>query len=119
LVLPRARERKLASNLLRKHVAKKVVPLANRRNLVVGDAMKILTGWRRMDNRRGFMNETTGQILVVTKKQFGQHYVVMLFSSMDSDEEGRKLSPEFSTETKAEACAEDWMAKHPNGLSQL
>jgi len=41
--------------------------------------MKIVKDWRRIDNQRGFMNETTEQNLVVTKKQYGEHYVVLLF----------------------------------------
>jgi hypothetical protein len=63
------------------------------------------------------MHETTGQNLVVTKKQYGEHYVVLLFPKVRNDEEGRKLSPEFSTEAKAEAFAMDWMSKHPEGIS--
>ena len=61
------------------------------------------------------MNETTGQNLVVTKKQFGVHYLVMLFGKVEDSEEGRKISPEFSTQAKAEAFAVDWMSKHPKG----
>jgi hypothetical protein len=77
--------------------------------------MKILKGWKKIDNERGFMNETTGQNLVVTKKQFGVHYLVMLFGKVEDSEEGRKISPEFSTQAKAEAFAVDWMSKHPKG----
>ncbi len=79
--------------------------------------MKTLKGWRKIDKKRGFMNETTGQNLLVKKKEFGVHYVVMLFGRADDDEEGRKMSPEFSTEAKAEAYAIDWMSKHPEGES--
>ena len=79
--------------------------------------MKMVEGWRRIDNERGFVNETTGQNLVVTKKQFGQHYVVLLFPKMKDDEEGRKISPEYQTEAKATAFAMDWMSKHPNGVT--
>lgn len=89
------------------------------RRMLLVTTLKIVPGWRKMDNQRGFMNETTGQTLVVTKKQFGQHYVVMLFQTAEGGEEGKTLSPEYSTEAKAEACAMDWMAKHPNGLSSL
>jgi hypothetical protein len=77
--------------------------------------MKIVKGWKKIDNERGFMNETTGQNLVVTKKQFGVHYLVMLFGKVEDSEEGRKISPEFSTQAKAEAFAVDWMSKHPKG----
>ena len=77
--------------------------------------MKIVKGWKKIDNERGFMNETTGQNLVVTKKQFGVHYLVMLFGKVEDSEEGRKISPEFSSQAKAEAFAMEWMSKHPKG----
>jgi hypothetical protein len=77
--------------------------------------MRIVNGWRRIDNERGFVNETTGQNLVVAKKQFGEHYVVRLFSGMNADKEGTKISPEFSTKAKADAFAMNWMSKHPLG----
>ena len=80
--------------------------------------MKIVKGWRRIDNERGFINETTGQNLVVKKKQFGQHFIVMLFQSMDSSEEGTKISPEYPTEEKADVFARDWMSKNPRGTEQ-
>jgi hypothetical protein len=79
--------------------------------------MKIVEGWRRIDNQRGYMNVTTGQNLVVTKKEFGEHFLVMLFPMVKSDDaEGSKLSPEYATESKAEAFAVDWMNKHPRGV---
>jgi hypothetical protein len=78
--------------------------------------MKIVKGWKRIDNERGFVNETTGQNLVVKKKQFGQHYIVMLFPRMNTDEEATKISPEYPTEAKADAFAKDWMSKHPMGI---
>jgi hypothetical protein len=86
---------------------------------IVGEIffMKIVKGWRRIDNDRGFMNETTGQNLVVTKKQYGEHYLVLLFPKLKNDEEERKISPEFSTKAKAEAFAMDWMSKHPKGVN--
>ena len=79
--------------------------------------MKLLRGWRRIDNERGFMNETTGQKLVVTKKTFGQHFLVFLFPAMKvkDETEGRKISPEFPTEAKASTFAMDWMSNHPEG----
>jgi hypothetical protein len=79
--------------------------------------LKTAKGWRRIDNKRGFLNETTGQNLLAKKKEFGVHYIVMLFGRVDDAEEGRKISPEFSTEAKAEAYAMDWMSKHPEGES--
>jgi hypothetical protein len=78
--------------------------------------VKIVDGWRRIDNQRGFINATTGQSLVVTKKQYGQHYLALLFSAAESGDEGRRISPEFPTESKAKAFAMDWMNKHPNGV---
>lgn len=81
--------------------------------------MKTAKGWRKIDNKRGFMNETTGQNLLVKKKEFGVHYIVMLFGRVEDAKEGRKISPEYSTEAKAEAYAMDWMSKHPNGENEL
>jgi hypothetical protein len=79
--------------------------------------MKIVKGWRRIDNQRGHINATTGQKLIVVKKEFGEHYLVMLFPIVKKDDdEGRKISPEYATESKAEAFAMDWMNKHPNGV---
>ena len=79
--------------------------------------MKMVEGWRRIDNQRGYMNVITGQNLVVTKKEFGEHFLVMLFPMVKSDDAGgSKLSPEYATESKAEAFAVDWMNKHPRGV---
>ena len=78
--------------------------------------MKIVKGWRKIDNQRGYVNATTGQNLIVTKKQYGEHYVVLLFPETKNDDEGRKISPEFPTESKAESFAVDWMNKHPQGV---
>jgi hypothetical protein len=62
--------------------------------------MKIVKGWRRIDNERGFMNETTGQNLVVTKKQYGEQYVVLLFPKVKDDEEGKKFRRNFRPKQK-------------------
>jgi len=78
--------------------------------------MKILKGWRRIDNQRGYINATTGQNLIVTKTEFGEHYIVLLFSKAKNDNEGRKISPEFPTKSKAESFARAWMNKHPRGV---
>jgi hypothetical protein len=78
--------------------------------------MKIVKGWRRIDNQRGYVNETTDQNLVVTKKQYGEHYVVLLFPKVRNGDEGKIMSPEFPTESKAESYAMDWMNKHPIGV---
>ena len=78
--------------------------------------MKIVKGWRRIDNQRGYINATTGQNLIVTKKQYGEHYIVLLFPRAKNEDEGRKISPEFPTEAKAESFARDWMNKHPRGV---
>lgn len=61
------------------------------------------------------MNETTGQNLVVTKKEFGEHYVVLLFPRVRVDNKGETVSPEYATASKAEAYAMNWMEKHPRG----
>jgi hypothetical protein len=79
--------------------------------------MKIVKGWRRIDNQRGYLNTTTEQNLVVIRREFGEHYLVMLFPVVRNDDaEGMKISPEYATEAKAAAFAMDWMNKHPNGV---
>ena len=68
-----------------------------------------------MDRQRGFVNETTGQNLVVSKKEFGIHYVILLFPRVRVDDKGETVSPEYATASKAEAYAMNWMEKHPRG----
>jgi hypothetical protein len=87
--------------------------LPKQTKLQVNSLMKIANGWRRIDNDRGFLNETTGQTLVVTKKQYGEHYLLLLFPEAKDSEGGKKVSPEFQTKAKAEAFTLDWMSKHP------
>lgn len=78
----------------------------------------MVKGWRRISNEGGFLNEATGQTLVVVKKEFGMHYHVLLFTGeRTEDSEGKQISPDFSTEVKAEAFALDWMKKNPNGAA--
>jgi len=77
--------------------------------------VKIVKGWKKIDNQRGYINATTEQNLIVTKKQYGEHYLVMLFPKVRNSDEGRKISPEYPTESKAESFATDWMNKHPKG----
>jgi hypothetical protein len=78
--------------------------------------VKIVKGWRKMDRQRGFVNETTGQNLVVTKKEFGEQYVVLLFPRVRVDDKGEMMSPAYATTSKAEAYALNWMEKHPRGV---
>jgi hypothetical protein len=81
-------------------------------------SMKIVKGWKRISNSGGFVNETTGQTLVITKKEFAAHYHVLLFRQEKTDNsEGKKMSPDFSTQAKAEDYALDWMKKHPQGTT--
>ena len=77
--------------------------------------MKIVKGWRKMDRQRGFVNETTGQNLIVTKKEFSPEYVVLLFSRVRVDDKGETISPAYATASKAEAYALNWMKKHSRG----
>jgi hypothetical protein len=77
--------------------------------------MKLVKGWRRIDNQRGYLNETTGQNLVVTKKLYGEHYIALLFPRVRTDDEGETVSPAYATASKAESYAFEWMKKHPKG----
>jgi len=79
--------------------------------------MRIVKGWRKIDNKRGYTNATTGQNIVVMKKPHGEHFFVTLFpfSGNNNLDEGKKISPEYATESKAEAFALGWMDRHPKG----
>lgn len=80
--------------------------------------MKILKGWRRISNEGGFLNETTGQTLVIVKKEFGEDYQVLLFvQERVEDAQGKKISPDFPTRSKAETFAINWMMKNPEGTN--
>ena len=58
----------------------------------------------------------TGQTLIIVKAEFGLHYHVLLFEGQPKeDKEGKKISPEYPTEGKAEKFAIDWMTKHGSG----
>ena len=78
-------------------------------------SLKIVKGWKKIDRQRGFVNEKTGQNLVVTKREFGEHYVVLLFPRVRIDDAGETVSPAYSTASKAEVHALNWMEKHPRG----
>ena len=80
--------------------------------------MKIIKGWRKISNQGGFLNETTGQTLVVSRKEFSQTYHVSLYIGKQTiEKDSKRVSPEFATLSKAEAYAIDWMEKHPNGVA--
>ncbi len=80
--------------------------------------MKTLKGWRRLSHNEGYLNETTGETLIVTKAEFGLHYRVLLFKGRRKEEkEGEKISPDYPTEAKAETFAINWMTKNPDGLT--
>ncbi|MGD6853091.1 MAG: hypothetical protein ACQCN6_13615 [Candidatus Bathyarchaeia archaeon] len=79
---------------------------------------KTIKGWRTLKHEGGYINECTGQTLVIAKKQFSSNYHVLIFVAQRTEEkDGRIISPEFSTETKAEAYAVKLMAKQPNGIA--
>jgi len=78
--------------------------------------LKIVKGWKKISNQGGYVNEVTGQTLIVAKKEFSENYHILLFVGEETDKaEGKKISPEFSKMAKAEAYALDWMEKHPKG----
>lgn len=56
--------------------------------------------------------------MIVTKKQFSSNYCVLVFvSKRTEDKDGKVISPEFSTKTKADAYAFKLMTKNPNGIA--
>lgn len=71
-----------------------------------------------MSHKGGFVNEVTGQTLIIAKQEFGSHYHVLLFRQERTDDaQGNKISPEYSSEAKAEDFAIKWMKKNPNGTT--
>ena len=71
--------------------------------------MKLIRGWKKLSNEGGFVNETTGQTLLVSKKEFSQNYHVLLFVGEQTDKkEGKKISPDYSSQPKAEAFIFLW-----------
>ena len=80
--------------------------------------MKTIRDWKRMSHKGGFVNETTGQTLVIAKQEFAEHYHVLLFKQEPTiNAQGNKISPEYASEAKAEAFAIKWMEKNTNGTT--
>jgi hypothetical protein len=80
--------------------------------------MKNIRGWKRISHKGGFVNEITGQTLVIGKQEFAEHYHVLLFKQERTDDtQCNKISPEYGSEAKAEAFAIKWMKKNPNGTT--
>lgn len=78
--------------------------------------MKIIKGWKRLSHECGYQNDTSGQIVVVLQKEFSINYHVRLFECGQTEkEDGKTISPDYASKAKADAFAEDWMQKHPNG----
>ena len=78
--------------------------------------MRIIKGWKRLSHEDGFLNDTSGQTVVVSRKEFSNNYHVRLFECGQTDkDEGKTISPEYATKAKAAAFAVDWMQKQPNG----
>ena len=80
--------------------------------------MKIIKGWKMLSHDCGYLNDISGQTVVVSKKDFSNNYHVRLFEcGQVKKDEGKTISPEYATKAKADAFAENWMQKHPNGTT--
>ena len=78
--------------------------------------MKIIKCWKRLSHECGYQNDTSGQIVVVLQKEFSKNYHVRLFGCGQTEkEDGKTISPDYASKAKADAFAEDWMEKNPNG----
>jgi hypothetical protein len=78
--------------------------------------MNIIKCWKRLSHECGYQNDTSGQIVVVLQKEFSKNYLVRLFECGQTEkEDGKTISPDYASKAKADAFAEDWMQKHPNG----
>jgi hypothetical protein len=84
----------------------------------VENKIKTFKGWKTLKHECGYINEYTGQTLIVKKKQFSSNYHVLIFVAQQTEEkDARSISPEFSTENKAESYAFKLMSKNPNGIT--
>jgi hypothetical protein len=84
----------------------------------VESEIKVIKGWKMLKHEGGYINEYTGQTLIIAKKKFSSnHYVLIFVGQQTKEEDGRAISPEFSTESKAQAYAFKLMTKHPKGIS--
>ena len=80
--------------------------------------VKNIKGWKRLSHKGGFVNETTGQTVVIVKHEFAERYHALLFKEERTDDvDGNIISPEYATEAKAEAFTIKWMEKNPNGTT--
>ena len=80
--------------------------------------MKIIKGWKMLSHDCGYLNDTTGQTVLVSQKEFSRNFHVRLLECGQAKKnEGKTISPEYATKAKADAFAEDWMQKHPNGIT--
>ncbi len=80
--------------------------------------MKTIKGWKKLCHECGYFNDSSGQTVLVSQKEFSRNYHVRLFESGQAKKnEGKTISPEYTAKSKADAFAEDWMQKHPNGLT--
>jgi hypothetical protein len=78
--------------------------------------MKIIKCWKKLSHEDGYLNDSTVQTVVVSRKEFSNNYHVQLFEcGKTGKDEGKTISPDYATKVKADAFAVDWMKKHPNG----
>lgn len=55
---------------------------------------------------------------MVAQKQFSNDYHVIVFVGQETDQkDGKVISPDFATESKAEAFALKLLTKNPNGIT--
>jgi hypothetical protein len=80
--------------------------------------IKDIKGWKILKHECGYLNECTGQTLIITQKQYSSDFYVLVFSGQQTEnKDGRVISPEFSTEAKAESYAIKLLIKNPNGIT--
>jgi hypothetical protein len=79
--------------------------------------MKIIKGWKRLTHECGYLNDVSGQTIIVLQKEFSKNYHVRLFECGHTEkDEGKTISPDYPSKAKADTFAEEWMQKHPNGI---
>lgn len=77
----------------------------------------MVKGWKKLKKGCEYINEFTGQTLIITQKRYSNNYYALIFvAQRTEDKDGRVISPEFPSATKAETYAINLMTKHPNGI---
>ena len=79
--------------------------------------MKIIKGWKMLSHECGYLNDVIRANCWLFQKKNSATTIMFGFLSLGKSrkDEGKTISPDYATKSKADAFAENWMLKHPNG----